>query len=153
LGDLVEVVPEPKGIELYNRERRQKIIDALTDEGEGESLKPGSFITDAARHAGMKPEVLRAWIKHGEDYPSGPLGRFAREVNKLFAARNDARQKAIWELSHKKKDWMGITRLGEQDDPATWQRPAEGSNININIGIMQKLEKVHGEVGSLTSGD
>lgn len=150
-----DLVPTPDRFELYTRKRRSAIIEALSPEDSDtpESYKPASFLSDAARHAGLQPSTLRGWLEHGESYPNGPLGRFNREVQRLIAERNDMHQKAIWDLAHKKKDWQGIARLGEQADAETWGRPKE-STTNIQVNIVQKLEEAHRASGHpLTPGD
>lgn len=151
----IDVIPEPDRFELYTRKRRAAIIEALTPEetDSPEGYRPASFLSDAARHAGLHPRIVKAWLEHGESYPNGPLGRFNREVQKLIATRNDMHQRAIWDLAHKKKDWQGIARLGEQADAETWGRPKE-STTNIQVNIVQKLDEAHRASGHpLTSGD
>lgn len=155
-GSPRDITPAPEKFELYTRKRRAAIIEALTpkESDSPEGYKPASFISDAARHAGLSPGTLKAWLEHGESYPNGPLGRFNREVLKLIAHRNDMAQQAIWELAYRKKDWQGIARLGEQSDAETWGRPKDGSTTNIQVNIVQKLEEAHRASGNpLTPGD
>lgn len=153
-GQPRDLVPTPDRFELYTRKRRAAIIEALTPEGTDvpETFTPPSFINDAARHAGLQPSIVKAWLEHGQSYPNGPLGRFNREVQKLIAQRNDMIQKAIWVSAYKKK-WEGIARLGEQGDAETWGRPKEATT-NIQVNIVQKLEEARRASGHpLTSGD
>lgn len=137
-------MPEPERFELYTKDRRRYLIDALED---------GSFIPTAARHANIPPKVLHSWIDHGQRFPNGPLGRFSREVNKILAKRDDERRKAVWKLAHEKKDWQGIARLGEQDSPDTWRRPSEKSSSSVTVNIIDKLAVLHGDKDTLTTGD
>lgn len=147
-------VPEPDKFELYTKPRRAAIIEALTpnETDEPEKYRPGSFLKDAARHAGVSPYVVEGWLAHGEQYPNGPLGRFNREVLKLIAKRNDMMQSAIWDLAHKSKRWEGIARLGEQADPDTWARPKDDTPKG-NTTIIDKLLIVHGGNQSSLTGD
>lgn len=148
-------VPEPEKFELYTKPRRAAIIEALQPKEDDDPAKyrPGSFLSDAARHAGLSPSVVKGWLAHGEQYPNGPLGRFNREVLKLMAKRNDMKQAAMWELAYMKKDWQAIARLGEQDDPDTWARPKDNQGGNTT-NIIDKLMIVHGNnPQSLTTGD
>lgn len=139
-------VPDPEKFELYTRKRREQIITALTEKR--------SFLSDAARHAGIPPRLLSAWLSHGEQYPKGPLGRFAREVRKIQAEHNDDLKQKVMDLAEAKKDWQGIARIGEQYDAETWSRPSEKSGTNVTVNIIDKLNQVHAEIGNpLTSGD
>lgn len=146
-------IPDPERFQIYPKVRNV-ILAALrpNDTDEPEKYRPGSFISDAARHAGIPPDVLKSWIQHGEQYPNGPLGKFSKEVYKIIAERNDMKQAAMWELAYRKKDWQPIARLGEQDDPDTWTRPKE--NVGNTTNIIDKLMIVHNANGNqLTTGD
>lgn len=146
-----EVVPRPLHFDLYTKKRRGAVMEALRPK---EDKPTGSFLNDAARHAGISPRILKAWLEHGEMYPNGPLGRFNREVLKLIAEANDRIREDIYATANGKK-WEGLARIGEQFDPETWQRPSEkgGTTVNVGISITDKLAEVHADTGTKTTGD
>lgn len=159
-GEIVEARSEPPQFELYTRKRRESIISALkgektikTEDGEV-PLPTKAFIADAARFAGISPKLLYAWIEHGRAHPTGPLGRFAREVDRIRATHNVELKAEMEELARLKKDWTGMARIGEQYDAETWSRPSDGKGTNITVNIIDKLNAAQVADGhALTSGD
>lgn len=144
-------IPPPENFALYTKERRKAIMEALTVK---EGKLTGSFVKDAARHAGISPKLLQKWLEHGETYPNGPLGRFNREASKLIARSNDNLREQILVTAVEGKKWDGIARIGEQFDPSTWARPDGKSSTHVTVNIVDKLAVVHQQAGNpLTSGD
>ncbi len=125
-----------------------------TQTGQRSDLPTKAFLSDAARFAGIPPGLLYAWLEHGRNHPSGPLGRFAADVDRIRAEHNTHLKAEVERLAKERKDWQGIARIGEQYDSESWQRPSEGKGTQVTVNIIEKLDAAHVADGkALTSGD
>src|SRR5690349_19875498 len=82
-------------------------------------MKSGTFREHAAVLAGLKPSVLKDWVRVGRENPDSPLGKVAARLDRAAAFHIARQQKRI----AASKDWKAAAWDAERHDRARYHLP------------------------------
>lgn len=150
-GEIVDEVvaidyrPPPK-LEL-TKHKRKSVLDAISQRR--------VHLSTAAKLAGVPARALAEAVRHGEDFPQGPYGRLAVDIRRAEGEVEAAIVDKMYLDVEQHKDWKARMTFAERRFSENWRRPAEGANVQVNVGFNAVMEQVRSRQGdnALPTGD
>lgn len=95
----------------------------------------------SAALAGIHPRTLSLWLKDGDADADSPYAEFSVRYH---AAQGEYKAELLAEIKRigfEKDQWAALMTILERVYPEEFKRPGEGTNVQVNVGILE--QRVH----------